>query len=271
MYQNDAMKVLTGEVRLSYANLLQPRTPQGGGGPKYSVTLLIPKTDIKTKADLDQSIQAAIQEGIPKKWNGKQPAVIHNPIHDGDGTKENGEPFGEECRGCWVISASSKQKPGIVDSSLQEIISPSDIYSGMYARVTVRFFAYDSSGKRGIGCGLGNVMKTRDGEALSGHASAKEDFAGVSVPPSSGAYPPAAPQYPAYAAPQPQQAAAPQYPGYSSQPAPAAAPQYAAQPPADMPQAPAQGYAPQPQQGYQAYAPQQGTAPQYPGYPPQQY
>lgn len=227
MYQNDALKCLTGEVRLSYANLTQPRTPQGGGDPKFSVTLLIPKTDVKTKADIDQSIQAATQEGIAKKWNGRQPPQIHVPIHDGDGAKENGEPFGEECRGMWVISASSKQKPEVVDASLQPIISPSDIYSGMYARVTIRFFAYDSNGKRGIGCGLGNVLKTRDGEPLSGKASAEEDFAGVSVPPSSGAYPASAPQYPTYAQPA---APAPQYPQYAPQPSTAQYPGYPAAP-----------------------------------------
>ena len=53
MYQNDAMKVLTGEVRLSYANLTTPRAAQQGGEPKYSVTLLIPKSDAATKADID--------------------------------------------------------------------------------------------------------------------------------------------------------------------------------------------------------------------------
>jgi hypothetical protein len=202
MYQNDAMKVLTGEVRLSYANLTTPRAPQGGGEPKYSVTLLIPKTDVKTKADIDASIQAATQDGMTKKWGGKRPAMIHIPLHDGDGTKENGEPFGEECKGHWVISASSKQRPEVVDMSLSPIINASDIYSGMYARVTIRFFAYDRAGKRGIGCGLGNVLKTRDGEALSGHASAESDFAGIAqqsapdMPQGYPQYPSAYPQQP---------------------------------------------------------------------------
>ena len=246
MYQNDAQKVLTGEVRLSYANLLQPRTPQNGGDPKYSVTLLILKTDTATKADMDRSIQAAIQDGVGTKWHGHQPPQIHMPIHDGDGAKENGEPFGDECKGCWVISASSKQKPEVVEPTLQPITSASDIYSGMYARVTVKFF----------GCGLGNVMKTRDGDALGGHASAKSDFEGIAQPvqTAAGAYPQANADIPGHTQ---------QYPQYAPQ-APAA-PQYAAQP-NEMPQ----GYPQAPAQGYQAYAPQQGAAPQYPGYP-QQY
>lgn len=58
-------------------------------------------------------------------------------------------------------------------------LSPADIYSGMYGRVTVRFFGYSNSGNKGIGCGLGNVLKTRDGEPLSGQASAASDFAGL--------------------------------------------------------------------------------------------
>ena len=56
MYQNDPMKVLTGEVRLSYCNLTTPRAAQQGGEPKYSVTLLIPKTDMATKADIDAAL-----------------------------------------------------------------------------------------------------------------------------------------------------------------------------------------------------------------------
>lgn len=53
MYQNDPLKVLTGEVRLSYCNLVTPRAAQQGGEPKYSVTLLIPKSDTATKANID--------------------------------------------------------------------------------------------------------------------------------------------------------------------------------------------------------------------------
>jgi len=258
MYQNDALKVLTGEVRLSYCNLLQPRTPQGGGDPKFSVTLLIPKVDTKTKGNIDQSIQAAIKEGVSRKWHDHQPPQIHTPIHDGDGTKENGEPFGKECRGMWVIAASTKQKPEVVDTSIQPIINPSDIYSGMYGRVTIRFFAYDSNGKRGVGCGLGNVMKTRDGEALGSHASAQSDFEGIAQAPA-----PATNTYPVTPGGTPNitgPAANQQYPQYAPQ-APVPAQGY--QPPVDTPQgypqAPAQGYAPQQSYAYdnQPYNPQQ--------------
>lgn len=94
--------------------------------------------------------------------------------------RPSGIPFGDECHGCWVITASSKNKPQVVgQDNINVELAPQDIYSGMYARVTVRFYPFNTAGKRGVGCGLGNVMKTRDGEPLSGGASAAADFAGV--------------------------------------------------------------------------------------------
>lgn len=179
MYQNIATKVLTGEVRLSYANLTTPRAPQQGGDPKYSVTLLIPKTDTATIADISTSIQAAYEDGVTKKWGGARPTQ-KTLVHDGDGLRPSGLPFGDECKGCWVLTASTKNKPQVVGiDNINCDLAPSDIYSGMYARVTINFFAYDTAGSKGVGCGLGNVLKTRDGEPLSGGASAASDFEGI--------------------------------------------------------------------------------------------
>lgn len=179
MYQNIKTKVLTGEVRLSYCNLTSPRAAQQGGDPKYSVTLLIPKTDAATIADIQASMQAAYDDGVSVKWGGAHPTP-KALLHDGDGLRESGLPYGEECKGNYVITASSKNKPQVVGiDNINCELAPSDIYSGMYARVTINFFPYDSAGSKGVGCGLGNVLKTRDGEPLGGGASAATDFAGL--------------------------------------------------------------------------------------------
>ncbi len=228
MYQNDPMKVLTGEVRLSYCNLTTPRAAQQGGEPKYGVTLLIPKTDLATKADIDAAIQAAANEALTKVWNGARPPQLRVPIYDGDGVRPSGVPFGDECKGHWVMTASTKNKPQVVGiDNINCELAPSDIYSGMYARVTIRFFGYSNSGNKGIGCGLGNVMKTRDGEALAGSASASVDFAGVGASPVTA---PGAPATPAYGA------AMPATPGaYGAAPAAPAAPGYGAPVPSAAP------------------------------------
>ncbi|MCL6453582.1 MAG: DUF2815 family protein [Alicyclobacillus sp.] len=174
--------VTTGQVRLSYVHLTQPYA-RPGQEPKYSVTVLLPKSDVATKQRIDAAIEAAIQEGIAKVWNGVRPPMIKTPIYDGDGVRANGEAFGPECKGHWVFTASSKQPVEIVDLSLNPIINPTEIYSGMYARVNINFFAFNQNGNRGIGCGLGPVQKVADGEPLGGRApTAQEAFGGFAPP-----------------------------------------------------------------------------------------
>lgn len=183
MYQNDPQRVLTGEVRLSYVNLVTPRPPKDNpqGTPKYSVTLLIPKTDTTTLTDIRNSILAAAEAATPGPWKGFRlpDDRLFSILHDGDGVNNSGKPYGPECKGHWVLSANTTQKPDVVDqSNINVSLAPTDIYSGMYGRVTVRFYGTDKGGNK-MCCGLGNVMKTRDGEPLSGGASAASDFAGV--------------------------------------------------------------------------------------------
>jgi hypothetical protein len=110
-------------------------------------------------------------------------------------------PFGDECKGHWVFTASSKQVPEIVDTGLNPIINQSEVYSGIYARVSVTFFPYNNSGKKGIGCGLGNVQKLEDGEPLGGRTSANDDFGAAAGFPAAPAYPQPGYQQPAYAYP----------------------------------------------------------------------
>lgn len=178
MYQGIATKCLTGEVRLSYVFLNTPSQRDG----KYSVTLLITKTDTATKADLDASFEAAAMKGIKEKWGGVRPK-FDTVIHDGDGVKQDGTPYGPECKGHWVLNAKANadRKPQVVGiDNVNCELAPQDIYSGMYARVTVNFFPYaHPQGGKGVSCGLGNVLKTREGEPLAGGASAASDFAGI--------------------------------------------------------------------------------------------
>ena len=218
-------KVITGKVRFSYVALLNPRNDLNGNS-KYSVTALLPKSDIPTKQAIDAAIAQAIEEGRNGKWNGVVPPVVPTPIHDGDGVRLDGSPFGDECRGCWVFTASTnadptKPRPEIVGPDLQPIMSATEVYSGMYGRLSVNFAPYFSAGKKGIGCYLNNVQKLEDGEPLAGtKASASEDFGSGQA-----AYgQPAQPQYgqPQYTQPQygqPQYTQQPAQPQYTQQPA----------------------------------------------------
>lgn len=167
---NEGTNFTTGEVRMSFVHLSKPYAYQPGMPEKYSVTCLLPKTDTATKARMDQAIQLATQKGVQDKWSGIAPPNIPNPVWDGDGVKSDGTPFGPECKGCWVFTASTgaDNRPEVVDTAGNPIINMSDLYSGMYGRVNINAFPYFSAGKKGIGFGLGPVQKTRDGEALGG-------------------------------------------------------------------------------------------------------
>lgn len=175
----NAQQVTTGKVRLSYVHIFQPYASNQMQEAKYSTTILVPKIDIATKMRIDAAIQSAIQAGTSEKWGGVRPPMIAIPVHDGDGVRpSDGMPFGEECKGCWVFTASSKTPQAVVDINMNPIINQSEIYSGVYVRVSVQFFAYNSNGKKGIGCGLGPVQKLEDGEPLGGGISAEAAFGG---------------------------------------------------------------------------------------------
>lgn len=204
---NNPAHVVTGKVRISYEHLFKPYSPNGNGEPKYSCTVLVPKSDLATKQRIDAAVRAATEAGISKSWNGTRPPMVAVPVHDGDGPRpSDGMPFGEECRGHWVFTASSKQPPQVVDLGLNPIINQSDVYSGMYARVSITFFPYNSNGKKGIGCGLNNVQKLEDGEPLGGRTNAADDFSeGYGAPSVGNGYFYGQPQQPVYAPPpQPQ-------------------------------------------------------------------
>ena len=171
-----ATKVVTGKVRLSYAYLFEARaSQQGGDDAKYSVTLLIPKSDTVTIGKIKQAMQEARDNFCNRNGANAIPAKFNHTMHDGDGTRDSGEPYGEECKGHYVITVSSKQKPVIVDRAGNPILDSSEVYSGCYARASINFYGYNTNGKKGVSAGLLAVQKLADGEPF-GTVGSADDF-----------------------------------------------------------------------------------------------
>ena len=219
----NATTITIGECRLSYVRVFEPYTSDPKQEPKYSVDLLIPKSNTAAKAQIDEAIAAAIQQAVAGKWNGAAPDSVPVTFYDGDGVKQDGKLYGAECKGHWVLRAKASKgyPPQVVGQDRKPILDQTQIYSGCYAWANVSFFSYNSNGRKGISCGLNAIMKTRDGQPLGGErVSVEEAFARVQVPqqqapaPSYGQAPaygqPAAPAYG-----QPQQA--PAAPAYGAQ------------------------------------------------------
>lgn len=174
---SNPMKVITGpDTRWSYANVWEAKSINGGT-PKFSVSLIIPKSDTKTVAKVKAAIEAAYHEGESKlKGNGKSVppmAALKTPLRDGDSERPDDDAY----TNAYFINANATTAPGIVDADRNPILTRSEVYSGVYGRASISFYAFNSNGNKGIACGLNNLQKVRDGEPLGGKVSAESDFA----------------------------------------------------------------------------------------------
>ena len=172
-----ATKVITGvNTRWSYANVWEPKAMEGGK-PKFSVSLIIPKSDTVTVGKIKAAIEEAYRDGQSKlKGNAKTvPALstLRTPLRDGDLERPDDPAYAN----AYFVNANSATAPGVVDANRNEILDKSEVYSGCYGRASISFYAFNANGNKGIACGLNNLQKIKDGEPLGGRASAESDFA----------------------------------------------------------------------------------------------
>lgn len=213
--------VVLQNCRCSFVKILRPESQFEGQNRQYSMTVLLPKSDVVGKQNLDNAIESAKQTGLQTKFGGQMPPALHIPIYDGDGARQSGEQFGPECKGHWVftVRANEGYPPQVVDQQFQPVIDESMIYSGMYAHVAIEPFPYASHGRKGIGLSLIAVQKSADGEPLGATPPpAQEIFKGLST------QQPATQQQPFQALQQQQYTQAPVQQQYQQQPQQAPAP-----------------------------------------------
>jgi len=172
----NSTQITTGKVRFSYCNLFTPRAVQEGSPAKYSVTLLIPKSDKATLSKIQNAIEAAKTVYIQRKSGKKLPSNLKDTIHDGDGERPNGGEFGDECKGHYVITVSSKNPPVIVYADKTLLTNPQELFSGCYGRAIISFYVYDTQGNKGVSAGLNGIMKLYDGEPLGGGVVSDDDW-----------------------------------------------------------------------------------------------
>lgn len=183
MTENVSTKCVVGEVRLSYVHIFKPEAVEEGGEKKYSTSIIIPKSDTKSLEKVKAAIKAAAQAGKAKIGSTPQ-AKIRIPLRDGDLERPDDDAYAN----AYFINANSTRKPGIVkkvkidgENRLVEITNEEEVYSGCYAYVSLNFFVYAQRGNVGIGAGLNNVLKARDGSYLGGRVSAETDFSDIDL------------------------------------------------------------------------------------------
>lgn len=168
-------KVVTGICTFSYLNCWDSKAVNGGT-PKYSVSLIIPKSDKRTIEAVKAAIQAAYEEGQGKlKGNGKSvPALkaLKTPLRDGDLERPDDEAYKDS----YFVNANSTTAPGIVDADRQPILDRSEMYSGVKGRASINFYSYNVNGNKGIAAGLNHLQKISDGTPLGSKSRAEDDF-----------------------------------------------------------------------------------------------
>lgn len=170
--------VVTPEARWSFPYVFQPKkAKKDGRADKYMLSLLFHKSTDLNK--LFEAVRLRIVEQFGQDKNA-WPKNLRLPFRQ---QKEKfGQIKGYEEEGIFII-ATSKARPGVVDSKMQPIINPSDVYGGCYGIASIRAFYYKEEGNQGISFGLLNCMKTRDGEPLGNRSTPETDFEGIEAPP----------------------------------------------------------------------------------------
>lgn len=174
---NASTKVITGkQTRISYANLFEPKGFDGSK-PVFSASLIIPKDDKRTLAQIQSAIEAAYQNGLYKLRGTSKvlPALadINTPLNDGDKKRPNDPAYAN----AYYINAKNADQPKLFDADCKPVIDRSEIYSGIFGRASITFYAYNRNGNRGIACSLLGIQKVADGKPLGGSVCTADDFA----------------------------------------------------------------------------------------------
>lgn len=177
----NSTKVVTGKVRFCFCHVFEPSAMEGQleEMAKYSVCVIIPKSDTQTVEKIKKAIEAVkvVSKSKLADKAGKIPSTIKLPLRDGDEERSDDPAF----ENAYFLNATSNRKPTIVDRNLDPIMEKDDFYSGVYGRVSLNLYAFNTNGNKGIAAGLQNLQKLEDGEMLAGGSTAAEDFGGDNV------------------------------------------------------------------------------------------
>jgi hypothetical protein len=178
-----ASTVITPIGILCFANgIWEAKVPQDGGKPRHSATLLFDGSG--TGSSAYQELRTAIQEAAADKFGAAKAAdpqfmrSLRLPLRDASEKSYTGFDKGEI-----YIQPWSHARPGVVDIHNNEILAvEADVWSGQLARMTVRPFAYENSGNKGVALSLEHVqiikkdMPRMDGRQAADKAFSKADI-----------------------------------------------------------------------------------------------
>ena len=167
--------ITIGPVRFSYLHVWEAVSIEEGSPKKFSVSAIIPKSDKETIKKIQAAIEAAKAMGKDSKFAGKIPANLKTPLRDGDAERPDDEAY----KNAVFMNCHATTRPGVVDAARNPIIEQDEVYSGAYGYLNITLYPFNAGGSKGIAAGFNHLMKTKDGERLSGRVSVDEAFGDV--------------------------------------------------------------------------------------------
>jgi len=162
------MKVLLKNVRLSFPSLFKTEQYAGEDTEKYAATFLIPKSDTKTVASIEQACKQALVE---KYGEGKVPKGFKMPLVDGDDKEYQGYAD------CVYIKANTKKRPTLVNRDKTPIVEEDGIlYGGCYVNASIDVWVMDNSYGKKVLASLNAIQFVKDGESFGTKSDGADDF-----------------------------------------------------------------------------------------------
>lgn len=173
------MSLLTPIGLLAFPNLFVPKPPAQGADPRYSTILLLDEE--AQQSPEYKALRQAVLEAIAEEWGAAKAkdAAFVNTLRLPFRKAEEKAYEGFE-KGHIFIAPWTKQKPGVVDKDVVDIIDPQRVFAGQKARIDVNVFAYNQSGNKGVSFGMNHIQITdEDMPRFDGRKSAAQSFTPV--------------------------------------------------------------------------------------------
>lgn len=168
-----AVKVVTGKAIIAHPSLFSPRPENSDiDAGKFTAMVIVKKSDKETV----EKLRTAVASAIKAQWPDKEPGGLMKPVKDGDAKFSEDEKKYHYLKGCFYLNVKTTTKPKVFDAKVNEIIDPTDVVSGDYAKVSMNFKAYDKAGNKGVGVYMNAVQHLGRGPQVIGGGDASADF-----------------------------------------------------------------------------------------------
>jgi hypothetical protein len=172
-YNDKLGSMLLPAGRMQYPALFEPQAMKGESAEnaKYQISIMFPR-------DAELALAAKwVEEIAAEKWGPKSTKPYKKPFLN---HAEKTSDLELAANFPVLIRCNSPSRPGVVFGNSDPVTAKEEIYSGRWAVIAVRGYAWEFSGVRGVSFGVNNVM-VLDHDDPIGNARPKPEMEFASI------------------------------------------------------------------------------------------